>query len=136
MNYSRRSALFALKDKKGKLLLQHRDKDIKRYPNYWGFFGGAIEKGETPEKAVKREAKEELSIEPKDFKFFKRYEITIKNGLLEEKFVFISLLTLPVKKLKEQQKEGQDLGLFSFEEWGKLKTPEFEKIIFEDLFAS
>ena len=136
MGYSRSSALFVLKDKKGNILLQHRDKNIKRFPDYWGFFGGEIERGETPENAVKREAEEELSIELKDFKFFKRYECTRENGLLEEQFVFISPLFLPVKKLKEQLKEGQDLGLFSFEEWEKLKTPEFEKIIFEDLFAS
>ena len=133
--YSRSSALFVLKDKKGKIILQHRDKNIKRFPDYWGFFGSEIERGETPENAVKREAKEELSIEFKDFKFFKRYECTRENGLIEEQVVFILPLILPVKKLKQQQKEGQDLGLFSFEEWGNLKTPEFEKIIFENLFA-
>jgi len=47
-------ALVILYDSKKRLLLQHRSDDSKVLPGYWGFFGGNIEKGETPEKAVKR----------------------------------------------------------------------------------
>ena len=49
-------------DKKGRILLQLRDdKPTIPYPNRWGTFGGQIEKGETPTKAIKREIKEELN---------------------------------------------------------------------------
>ena len=43
----------------------------------YGFFGGHLEKGETVRQALKREIKEELSIdirEIKSLKFFKKYE--------------------------------------------------------------
>ena len=48
----------------GKFLLQHRDDDAPTYPGYWGFFGGAIEAGETPVEALCREAYEELRYAP------------------------------------------------------------------------
>ena len=53
-------ALIVLFDKEKRILLQHRSETAKRLPNYWAFFGGGIEAGETPEQAVKRETKEEL----------------------------------------------------------------------------
>lgn len=42
------------------ILLQLRDEYAERNPNKWGFFGGAIDEGESPGQAVIREAKEEL----------------------------------------------------------------------------
>lgn len=51
-----------LEDKQGRILLQLRDdKSTIPYPNAWGTFGGQIEKGETPEDAIRREIKEELN---------------------------------------------------------------------------
>lgn len=49
-----------LYDKDGKVLLQHRSKNAKRLPNYWGAFGGGIEEGETPEEGLRRELLEEI----------------------------------------------------------------------------
>lgn len=48
----------------GRFLLQHRDHDAPTYPDYWGFFGGAIEAGESPIEALRREAQEELRYDP------------------------------------------------------------------------
>jgi 8-oxo-dGTP pyrophosphatase MutT (NUDIX family) len=45
MDFARRSAACILRDEEGRILLQHRDKNIKRFPNCWGFFGGGIEEG-------------------------------------------------------------------------------------------
>ncbi len=46
-----------------KLLLQLRDSDPGiLYPGVWGLFGGAVEPGEAPESALKRELKEELAL--------------------------------------------------------------------------
>ncbi|MFH1173729.1 MAG: NUDIX domain-containing protein [archaeon] len=47
-------------DKEGKILLQGR-KNISKWGAEWGFFGGKIEEGETPEQAIVREICEELS---------------------------------------------------------------------------
>ena len=132
MDWIMMSAIYVLRDKNGKILLQHRDKNTKRFPNYWGFFGGKVEKEESPEEAVKREAREELDIELKDLKLFKEYEFKQRK---EKEFVFVDPLTVSLEKLRKQQKEGQGLGLFSFEELRNLKTPPFERVIFEDLFG-
>ena len=49
---------------KGRVLLQLRDdKDCIPFPNCWSTFGGAVEEGETPLEAVKREIKEELDLD-------------------------------------------------------------------------
>lgn len=54
----RRVSIIVFYDEQKRILLQ------KRMPNAhgveWGFFGGGIEPGETPEQAVVRETKEEL----------------------------------------------------------------------------
>ncbi len=52
----------------GKFLLQHRDEKARRFPLYWGFFGGGINDSETPEQAMIREAKEELGIKVVDYR--------------------------------------------------------------------
>ena len=136
MDFIRRSVACILRDEEGRILLQHRDKNIKRFPDCWGFFGGEIEERETPEEAVKREAKEELGIDLKNFELFKRYELKREDNLYEEEFVFIVPLTIPLEELKKQQREGRGLGLFSSSNWKKIKIPEFERVIFEDLFAT
>lgn len=45
----------------------------------WGFFGGGVEKGETPLKAVLREAKEELDIELTEADLEMVGDFTIEN---------------------------------------------------------
>lgn len=129
--YTRRTAIFTLMDDKGRVLLQHRSKDATRKPDFWGFFGGEIEMGETPEEAVKREAKEELGIELKNLKFFKRYDFHDEG--VSEIFVFVAPLTYSIELLKKQQKEGQDLGLFSSEDSTNLNLTPHSKIVFKDL---
>jgi 8-oxo-dGTP pyrophosphatase MutT (NUDIX family) len=46
-----------------RFLLQHRDRmDGILYPEHWGCFGGALDEGETPEQALRRELAEELDL--------------------------------------------------------------------------
>ena len=58
-------------DSKGNILLQNR-KEISKRGEEYGFFGGHMEKEETPEEALKREIKEELNFDIENFSFFKR----------------------------------------------------------------
>lgn len=44
------------------------------YPGYWGFFGGHLEPGETPEVALRREVLEEIGYSISNFTSFKSYE--------------------------------------------------------------
>lgn len=128
-----RGAGVILIDDKSRVLLQHRDKNTSWYPNHWGVFGGQIEEGETPEQAVKREAEEELGIGLTNLRFFKRYALKREKGIYEA-FFFVASLTIPIEKLKEQQKEGQGLGLFNFNEVKDLKITDLTNLVLEDLF--
>lgn len=73
----------------GRFLLAHRSSEVNE-PDTWGVWGGSIEKGESPEKALKREIKEEAGFEgsyqlkhlytyqDQNFKFY-NYIIIIKK---------------------------------------------------------
>ena len=54
--------VFLAKDT-GRCLLQLRNSD-KRFKNTWGFWGGIIEKGETPYECIQRELTEEIGFVP------------------------------------------------------------------------
>lgn len=54
--------LFLAKDT-GRCLLQLRNSD-KRFKHTWGFFGGMVDKGETPYEAIQRELVEEIGFVP------------------------------------------------------------------------
>lgn len=133
--YARRVALYILMDKDKRIVLQHRDKNAPTRKNMWALFGGGIDEGETPEQAVRREAKEELGINLKNLRFFKKYEQSESYGL-SEKFVFLADLENSVEELKKQQEEGDGLGLFSFDEIKKLGMHENDMVKIRDLFDS
>lgn len=54
--------------------LQKRAKDVKRLPDWFGFFGGGRENQETPEATLLREIKEELDYTPQGYQFFGQYD--------------------------------------------------------------
>jgi len=58
----------------GKYLLQLRDNlpNIS-FPGFWGFFGGHLEAGESPEIALQRELMEEISYPVSEATFFAHY---------------------------------------------------------------
>jgi 8-oxo-dGTP pyrophosphatase MutT (NUDIX family) len=59
-------------------LLQQRD-DIAGiwYPGHWGFFGGAVEKGEEETAALRRELREELELEVATATLFTRFHFDL-----------------------------------------------------------
>ncbi|MDD5726797.1 MAG: NUDIX domain-containing protein [Patescibacteria group bacterium] len=56
------------------VFLQKRAKDAVRHPDDFGFFGGGMEPGESPEQALERETWEELSFKPTGYDFLGVYE--------------------------------------------------------------
>lgn len=121
--------MFVLRDYKDRIVLQHRSV-FDTLPNYWAFFGGAIEQGETPERAVRREAKEELGIELEDLKFFKKF-----YGEEHISYMFTAKLNRDIDQLRSQQKEGDYLDVFDFDDTLKLKIADFDMVKIRELFG-
>lgn len=57
-----KKALILPYNNKGEILIQDRSNIRKKIRMNWGYFGGSIEKGETPIEAVIRETEEELGL--------------------------------------------------------------------------
>ena len=97
----------------GKVLMQLRDDRAGiAHPRAWGFFGGSICEGETPEEAVRREAIEELRYEPETITKLGAVRIPDLHHLSSH--AYYCSLTVSVESLVLN--EGMDLGLFTREE--------------------
>ncbi len=93
-----------------RFLMQLRDNDPRIvHPGCWGFFGGHIEPGESPEVAVQRELVEEIGYPMPNVTKFEEYsdEKVIRH-------VFHAPLIVGLEKLVLM--EGWDLGLLSAED--------------------
>ena len=120
----RNVAVLALYNEQKEILLQHRSKDAVRLPDYWAFFGGGIEAGETPEQALAREIFEELE-----------YIVSAPQLILTQKFnykedentkyVFVEKYELG-KKLT--QHEGQGMAWWKFKDLDKLLVIDHDRI--------
>ncbi|MDP2655539.1 MAG: NUDIX domain-containing protein [bacterium] len=120
----RNVSVLVLFNEKKKILLQHRSKDALRLPDYWAFFGGGIEGGETPEQALAREIFEELE-----------YDVVVPRLIFTQKFdykgdentkyVFVEKYD-PNKKLV--QHEGQEMGWWKFEDLNNLLIIDHDQV--------
>ena len=109
-NNPRIEVAIAILPRDGQFLMQLRDNiSTILYPGLWGFFGGHIELGETPEVAVKREIMEEIGYELNEPKFFAHYSDTrvIRH-------IFYAPLTVDLDRLVLG--EGWDFGLLTPEQ--------------------
>lgn len=96
--------------RRGQFLMQLRDNVPGIvYPGYWGFFGGHIEPGETPEVAVKREVLEEIGYEISEFYHFNSYH---ESHVIRH--VFSAPLNADLDELVLG--EGWDMGLLTPEQ--------------------
>jgi 8-oxo-dGTP pyrophosphatase MutT (NUDIX family) len=79
------------------------------YPGHWGFFGGHLDPGETPEEAVIRELQEEIGYTPPRISKFDCYgdEKVLRH-------VFHAPLTVGLEQLILT--EGEDMGLLTPEQ--------------------
>ena len=95
-------------------LLQLRDfKPSIIYPGHWGAFGGAVEKGESPEAAMNRELMEEIGYSPEEFNFFGK-DYKVQHEVKINVFMFYSSMNISPVKLNLT--EGTDLGMFTKKE--------------------
>ena len=106
----------------GQYILQLRDNkpDISA-AGQWSLFGGMKDSGETPLKAIKREIKEELLIEPS----FKYLWLTDYYDDFVKTYVRTFFFEADVKNIWKNHKlmEGQAAGAFKFEQLKNLDIP-------------
>ena len=110
-----------------KVLMQLRDaKKGIVFPGCWGFFGGSMNGGETPEYTAKRELLEELEYVPSVIHKLNTARILDSENLVSHSYY--CPLTEPPQRIR--LKEGMDLGLFSLEEVvsKKLYSNRFRKL--------
>jgi 8-oxo-dGTP diphosphatase len=130
----REIAAIILENDKGEFLLYLRDNkaDIP-FPDYWDLIGGHVEEGETPEEALVREVKEELDIDLKDYKFFKRYECLTGDAYENTKYIYSGRINLPIEKITLL--EGVRPQYFSREEIPNVRFANILKSIVMDYIS-
>lgn len=98
----------------GRYLMQHRDNlPGIFFPGFWGCFGGAVEAGESPADAMRRELVEELGWAPVDLRFFTTLGLGFSfagHGVLPRHF-FVAAVE-PSEVATMRLSEGQGLALF------------------------
>ncbi len=106
-----------LLDDTGKILLIRRN--TEPFKDYWSIPGGKVEMYEKVEDCVRREVKEEISIEIKNLKF-----LNYENEIFPEKHIhYIGHIFKGTisGKIKLQEKEVKEYGMFSLAEIKKMK---------------
>lgn len=124
----RNVSLLILYTATGKILLQHRSKDASRLPNYWAFFGGGIEQGESPTRALEREILEELSYTVQN------PSLLIAQNIRDEeeentKYVFVE----QYHDQPLQLGEGQAMGWFHPDETHGLKMIDHDRVVVDHI---
>jgi len=89
------------------------------FPNHWDLIGGHLEKGETPEEALVRETKEELNIDLKEYKFYKKYECLTGDAYENIKYIYTGKINLPIEEITLL--EGERAQYFTREEIPEVK---------------
>ncbi len=115
---TRKVSLIIFYDENKRILMQNR-KNMIKWGEDWGFFGGEIEKGETPEQAVLRETKEELDFNLKKYKYIGKTEGKIKDLLYVIAHIYVSPIENKIKEFN--QMEGKGMEFFSVGEAMQLK---------------
>lgn len=112
----------------GQILLQHRSNDAFRLPNFWAFFGGGIEQGESPTDALEREMLEELSYQVQRPHFLLAQTIRDEDDE-STKYVFVE----QYQDQPLQLGEGQAMGWFSPDETHELKMIEHDRAVVKEM---
>lgn len=124
-----------LLDSDGRILLQQRDDQPEKYPNWWTIFGGYVETDETAYEAIQRELREELDLEL-PLTYWKAYLCpvrTIPGALVTTNHVFVGTLDRPVAALT--LREGQGMRLYPPDEAAALELAFAQHLIIRDYVA-
>lgn len=93
-------AAIILENDKGEFLLYLRDnKPGIPFPDHWDLIGGHVEEGETPEQALIREFREELGLELRDYRFYKRFECLTGDAYENIKYIYSGRINIPLEEI-------------------------------------
>jgi 8-oxo-dGTP diphosphatase len=124
-------AAIILENEKGEFLLALRDnKPGIPFPNHWDLIGGHVEEGETPEEALIREFKEELNLDLKEYKFYKKYECLTGDAYENMKYIYTGKINIPIDEITLL--EGERPQYFSGEEIPDIKFANIIKSVVMD----
>ncbi len=110
-----------------KILFEDRRK-ICKHGEHWSFFGGSIEKNESPKQALEREIKEELNCKIKNYKFFGKYSFTVPG---KDITYYMYIAKIPDLKLLKVHKNAK-MKLFTIKQALRLKITGIDKKILHD----
>lgn len=116
-----------LVNRRGQLLLQHRDDDPRiESPGQWSLFGGGLDEGEEPTEAMLREVEEEIGYRPRAYR-----PLAVFSGYYAEFHVYLAEVTPAIEDLVLQ--EGQGFAFFSREEAKQLDLTEVAQLALQAL---
>ena len=92
------AAIITLEDDRYLMHLRD-DKPEIWYPNHWGCFGGAVDAGETPEQALRRELYEELELAVGQTTYFTRFDYDFEPFGMKKCFRIYYLLRISQRAL-------------------------------------
>lgn len=119
----------AIIKKDNKILLTKRN--VAPYKNYWCLPGGHVEQEEKAEEAIKREVKEETSLDFKP-KFFGYYDEIIPK--IKWHAVALFFIGKAIGAIKIDKSEVKEFKWFSEKEVKKLKLAFINKQVLKDYF--
>jgi 8-oxo-dGTP diphosphatase len=124
-------------DQQGKLVIQLRDdKPGLLFPAHWATLGGGIEKGETPDEAVRRELEEEIepTLPVTFWRYFEHsYRVRGEKRMVAN-HVYVGQLPCALEAIRLY--EGQRLGAFASHEIDSLPIAYGLEVIFKAFFES
>lgn len=128
-------AAIIFENNKKEILLYLRDnKPGIPFPQHWDLIGGHVEEGESPEEALVREVKEELDIDLKEYKFFKKYECYEGDAYPNIKYIYSGKINLPIEEITLL--EGDRPQYFRFDEIPGVKFANILKRVVMDYIES
>jgi len=133
--FQKKLALILLYDSKKRILLQDR-RNMSKYGEDWGYFGGKIEEGESSRVAICREVKEELEFELKSPVYLAQYVTVGRHIKKKEEHRIIQEVFL--KKISSRDydsmklHEGAGMKWFSLSEIKKLNMKPLDPKIIDD----
>jgi len=99
----------------GRYLMQHRD-DVPHImlPGHWACFGGAIEPGESPDAAMRRELEEEIEFRAREIEAFTEMQVLLPlDPPRRDRMSFFAVPILATDLDRMVLHEGQGKALFT-----------------------